>query len=54
MYFLEVDPHYPEELHELDNGLPFLPEKIKIEKVEKLVDDLLDKKKYVIHFRNFK
>ena len=25
-YFLEVDVQYPEELHELHNDLPFLPE----------------------------
>ena len=31
-YFLKVDVHYPEELHELHNDLPFLPERIKIEK----------------------
>ena len=27
-YFLEVDVQYPEELHELHNGLSFLPERI--------------------------
>ena len=31
-YFLKVDVQYPEELHELHNDLPFLPERIKIEK----------------------
>ena len=36
-YFLEVDAQYPEKLHELDNDLPFLPERRKIEKVQKLV-----------------
>ena len=34
-YFLEVDIQYPEKLHALHNNLPFLPERIKIEKVEK-------------------
>ena len=29
-YFLEVDVKHPEILHELCNGLPFLPEKWKI------------------------
>ena len=42
-YFLEVDVQYPEKLHNLHNDLPFLPERIKIEKIEKLVDDLLIK-----------
>ena len=41
-YFLTVDTQYPEELHELDNDLPFLPERVNIEKVEKLVAKLLD------------
>ena len=36
-YFLEVDVQYPEQLHELHNDLLFLAERIKIEKVEKLV-----------------
>ena len=36
-YFLEVDVQYPEQLHELHNDLLFLDERIKIEKVEKLV-----------------
>ena len=34
--FLEVDVQCLEKLHELDNDLPFLPERMKIEKVEKL------------------
>ena len=36
-YFLEVDAQYPEKLHELYNDLPFLPDRRKIEKVQKLV-----------------
>ena len=36
-YFLEVDAQYPEKLHELYNDLPFLPERRKIAKVQKLV-----------------
>ena len=31
-YFLEVDVQYPEKLRELHNDLPFLPERMKIEK----------------------
>ena len=51
-YFLEVDVQYTETLHQLRNDLPFLPEKIKIEKVKKLVADLYDNMEYVIHIRN--
>ena len=41
-------------LHELHNDLRFLPERIKIEKVEKLVDNLHNKTEYVIHIRKSK
>ena len=35
--FVEVDVQYTKKLHELHNDLPFLTERIKIEKAEKLV-----------------
>ena len=44
-YFLEVDVIYLQKLHELHNCLPLLPERMKIEKVEKLVSN--DKTGYV-------
>ena len=53
-YFVEVDVQYPEKLHEFHNDLPFLPERIKIKKVEKLVGNLHDKTGYVRHKRNLK
>ena len=53
-YSLEVDVQYLEKLHELYNDLLFLPERMKIEKVEKLVANLHDKTEYVIHIRNLK
>ena len=53
-YFLEVDVQYLEKLHELHNDFPFLPERMKIEKVEKLVANLHDKTEYVIHIANLK
>ena len=52
--FLKVDVQYLDKLHELHNDLPFLPERMKIEKVEKLVANLHDKPEYVIHIRNLK
>ena len=36
-YFFEVEVQYPEKLHELYNDLAFLPESMKIAKVEKLL-----------------
>ena len=53
-YFLEVDVQYSEKLHELQDDLSFLPERIKIEQVEKLVTNLYDKTEYVIHIRKLK
>ena len=51
-YFLEADAQYHEKLHERHKDLPFLPERIKIEKIEKLVPTLHDKSEYIIHIRN--
>ena len=48
-YFPEVDVQYPEKLHDIHNDLPFLPEGLKIEKIENLVANLHDKTEYVIH-----
>ena len=53
-YFLEVDIKYIEKLHELHYDLPIFPERMKIEKVEKLVANLHDKTEYFIHIRNLK
>ena len=53
-YFHEVDVQYFEKLHELHNDLLFLPERMELEKVEKLVTNLDDKTEYVIHLRNLK
>ena len=53
-YFLEVYVQCLEKLDELDNDLPFWSERMKIEKVEKLVTNIHDKTKYVIHIRNLK
>ena len=50
-HFLKVDVQYHERLHELHNDLPFLPEKMKIETVEKLFTNLHDKTESVIYIR---
>ena len=42
-YFPEVNAQYPVKRHDLYNDLPFLPERIKIEKVEEPVANLYDK-----------
>ena len=51
-FFFEVDFQYPENIHNLHYDLPFLPKRMKIKKVEKLVADVHDKEEYVIHVRN--
>ena len=43
-YILEVDVEYPKNLHDLHSDLPFLPERMKINKCNKLVCNLYDKK----------
>ena len=53
-YFLEVEVQQTEKLHELHNDLPFLPERMKTEKVERLVANSHDKTEYVIYIRNLK
>ena len=50
-YLLEVDVEYSKELHENHNELPFLTERMKIGRVEKLVPNLKDKKGYVVHIK---
>ena len=50
---LEVDLEYPENLHDLHNDYPFCPERVKCKNgVEKLIPNLRDKTKYVIHYKN--
>ena len=49
-----MDVEYPKNLSNPHKDLPFLPERQKIEKVEKLVCDTNDKEKYLIHIRALK
>ena len=53
-YLLEVDVKYPRELHSLHNDIPFMCDKMNISGVEKLIPNLYDKKKYIIHIRVLK
>ena len=53
-YFLEVEIDYPKELFNLQKDLPLLPERKKVEKVEKLIFSIEDKEKYVTHIRALK
>ena len=51
---LEVDLEYPRGLHDLHNDYPLAPERLKINNVEKLIPNLWDKKKYIVHHENLK
>jgi len=51
---LEVDLEYPKELHDLHNDYSLAPERIVVNKVEKLIPTLRKKDKYVLHHRNLK
>ena len=48
-YILEVDVDYPRKLHRLHSDMSSLPERMKIDKTQKLMCNLHDKKKYVVH-----
>ena len=53
-YILEVDVEYPKNLYDFHSDLPFLPERTKINKCNKLVCNLYDKNNYFVHIRSFK
>ena len=51
---LEVDLEYPKELHDLHNEYPLAPERLTVNKVEKLIPNLNNKTSYVLHYENLK
>ena len=53
-YILEVDFKYLKRLHELHSDLPFLSERMEVNKCKKLVHNLFNKKKYVAHINALK
>ena len=53
-YFREVDIEYPKMLFNSHKDLPFLPERKKVKKVEKLIFSIEDKEKYGIYIRALK
>ena len=48
-YIFYVDITYPKELYELNKDLPFLPDRMEVNKVSQLVASVHDKNNYVIH-----
>ena len=53
-YILEVDVKYLKRLHKLHSDLPFLSERMEVNKCKKLVCNLFNKKKYVAHINAVK
>ena len=53
---LEVDLQYCKTLHDLHNDYPLAPESVKLDgaDVAKLIPNLNDKRKYVVHYENLK
>ena len=53
-YILEVDVEYPKNLNDLHSDFPFLSERMKVNKSNKLVSNLYDKNNHVVHKRSLK
>ena len=53
-FIFEVDLDYPESLWDSHNDYPLPPEKIKVDKIDKLICSFLPKKHYVVHYKHFK
>ena len=53
-FIFEVDLDYPSSLWDLHNDYPLAPEKIKIDKIDKLICSFLPKTHYVLHYKNLK
>ena len=49
---LEVDLEYPKELHDLHNEYPLAPESLNVGNVDKLIPNLMNKERYIIHRDN--
>ena len=48
-FIIKVDAEYPKELQDLHSNLPFLLERMKINKCNKFESTLYDKQNYVVH-----
>ena len=51
---LGVDLEYPRSLHDLHSDYPLAPEQIEVNRINKLIPNLWNKQKYVIHYENLK
>ena len=53
-FIFEVDLDYPETLWESHNNYPLAPEKLKVDKIDKLICSFIPKRHYVVHYKNLK
>ena len=53
-YILEVDVEYPKNIRSLHSDLPFLADRMEINKCIKIVCNFYDKKEHVVHIRALK
>ena len=51
---LEVDLKYSDHLYDLQNDYPLAPERVMVNRVGKLIPNLNNKEKYVVHHKNLK
>ena len=51
---LKVDLEYPKELHDLHNEYPLAVESVKVDGVRKLIPNLYNKERYVVHHEAFR
>ena len=51
---LEVELEYPKSFHDLHSDYPLGPEQIEVNKIDKLIPNLWNKKKYILHYENLK
>ena len=53
-YIFEVDLEYPKDLWKTHNDYPLVPEKMIVNRVEKLICHFKPRKNYVVHYRNLR
>ena len=51
---LEVDLEYPRNLHDSHSDYPLAPVQVKVNKVKKLIPNLGDRERYILHHENLK
>ena len=51
---VEVNVDYPKHLHQIHSDLRFLPQRIKINKVDKLICNVENERNYIVHIAALK